>query len=90
VNNEQMQRSYDALDKEGEGPADRQIDLDIPRCHQYNPLLASPEGHRKLRRLLKAWVLAQQGHQVYWQGPLCDVCAVARVRCVRLTLDRRR
>ncbi|ELR15717.1 TBC domain containing protein [Acanthamoeba castellanii str. Neff] len=62
------ERSYDALDKEGEGPADRQIDLDIPRCHQYNPLLASPEGHRKLRRLLKAWVLAQQGHQVYWQG----------------------
>lgn len=65
---DEMQRSYDALDKEGEGPADRQIDLDIPRCHQYNPLLASPEGHRKLRRLLKAWVLAQQGHQVYWQG----------------------
>jgi TBC domain-containing protein kinase-like protein len=63
-----MQRSYDALDKEGEGPADRQIDLDIPRCHQYHPLLASPEGHRKLRRLLKAWVFAQKGHQVYWQG----------------------
>ena len=63
-----MQRSYDALDKEGEGPADRQIDLDIPRCHQYHALLASPEGHRKLRRLLKAWVFAQKGHQVYWQG----------------------
>jgi hypothetical protein len=44
-----------------------QIDVDIPRCHQYHVLMASPEGHRKLRRLLKAWVAAND-KLVYWQG----------------------
>ena len=46
---------------------DRQIEVDIPRCHQYNELLASPEGHRKLKRILKAWV-SDNSHLVYWQG----------------------
>ena len=41
--------------------------MDIPRCHQYNELLASPEGHRKLKRILKAWV-SDNNHLVYWQG----------------------
>lgn len=27
---------------------DRQIEVDIPRCHQYNELMSSPEAHRKL------------------------------------------
>lgn len=40
---------------------------DVPRCHQYNPLLASSTGHAKLRRLLKAWV-ADNKELVYWQG----------------------
>ena len=44
-----------------------QIDVDIPRCHQYHPLMASPEGHHKLRSLLKAWV-AVNDKLVYWQG----------------------
>jgi len=58
---------YAAIDKESWSPVDRQIEVDIPRCHQYNELLASPEGHRKLKRVLKAWV-ADNPHLVYWQG----------------------
>ncbi|EIE80089.1 hypothetical protein RO3G_04794 [Rhizopus delemar RA 99-880] len=45
---------------------DRQIEVDVPRCHQYNQLLASSAGHEKLRRLLKAWVAANP-NLVYWQ-----------------------
>lgn len=41
--------------------------MDIPRCHQYDELLSSPEGHGKLKRLLKAWVTAHPQY-VYWQG----------------------
>lgn len=37
---------YDELDKVTTTPTDRQIDVDIPRCHQYHQLLSSPEGHR--------------------------------------------
>lgn len=44
-----------------------QIEVDIPRCHQYNELLSSSEGHRKLKRILKAWV-QKNSHLVYWQG----------------------
>lgn len=62
------QAIYDAIDKESDGPFDHQIELDIPRCHQYNELLASPEGHRKFRRILKAWVAYNSPHLVYWQG----------------------
>jgi len=47
--------------------------VDIPRCHQYNAYLASSEGHKKLRRILKGWVTANPKH-VYWQG-LDSVCA---------------
>lgn len=45
----------------------------MPRCHQYNQLLASSTGHEKLRRLLKAWVSANT-KLVYWQG-LDSLCA---------------
>jgi len=60
-------RRYEAIDKESWSPVDRQIEVDIPRCHQYNELLASPEGHRKLKRVLKAWVVTNP-ELVYWQG----------------------
>lgn len=50
--------SYEAIDKVTPTPTDRQIEVDIPRCHQYDELLSSPDGHRKLKRLLKAWVTA--------------------------------
>lgn len=58
---------YGKIDKFTSTSTDRQIEVDIPRCHQYDELLSSPDGHRKLRRLLKAWVTAHPQY-VYWQG----------------------
>lgn len=62
-----VQEQYDAIDKEQPTTSDRQISVDIPRCHQYNRLIASTEGREKLRRILKAWVLTGE-ELVYWQG----------------------
>ncbi|XP_061509156.1 TBC domain-containing protein kinase-like protein isoform X2 [Anopheles gambiae] len=59
--------AYERLDKCSPTHTDRQIEVDIPRCHQYNELLSAPEGHAKLKRLLKAWVAAHPQY-VYWQG----------------------
>ena len=58
---------YGQIDKDAEGPSDHQIELDIPRCHQYHHLLSSPEGHSKFRRILKAWVFCNPTLS-YWQG----------------------
>ncbi|CAO1407775.1 unnamed protein product [Diamesa hyperborea] len=58
---------YDKIDKITPTPTDRQIEVDIPRCHQYDELLSSQTGHLKLKRLLKAWVTAHPQY-VYWQG----------------------
>ncbi len=60
-------RVYEAIDKDTATPTDRQIDVDIPRCHQYHPLLSSSEGHSKFRRILKSWV-GSHARLVYWQG----------------------
>lgn len=64
---------YRLIDKETVMPTDRQIEVDIPRCHQYNELLSSVEGHRKFKRILKAWVINHPQY-VYWQG-LDSLCA---------------
>ncbi|XP_030758125.1 TBC domain-containing protein kinase-like protein [Sitophilus oryzae] len=58
---------YLRLDKYSHTTTDRQIEVDIPRCHQYNELLSSTEGHKKLKRILKAWVY-KNAQYVYWQG----------------------
>ncbi|KAH0500791.1 TBC domain-containing protein kinase-like protein [Microtus ochrogaster] len=58
---------YEAIDKDTPIPTDRQIEVDIPRCHQYDELLSSPEGHAKFRRVLKAWVVSHPD-LVYWQA----------------------
>lgn len=58
---------YERIDKETPTPTDRQIDVDIPRCHQYCWLLCGSAGHRTLKRLLKAWLLTNPQY-VYWQG----------------------
>ncbi|XP_075464644.1 TBC domain-containing protein kinase-like protein isoform X2 [Ascaphus truei] len=68
-----IQEKYDATDKDTPIPTDRQIEVDIPRCHQYDELLSSPEGHAKFRRALKAWVVSHP-NLVYWQG-LDSLCA---------------
>lgn len=60
---------YEKTDKISSTSTDRQIAVDIPRCHQYNDLLASTEGHRKLTRILKAWLAYNEANgEVYWQG----------------------
>ncbi len=38
-----------------------------------DPLMASPQAHLKLKRILKAWVISQP-NLVYWQG-LDSLCA---------------
>ncbi|CAB3400826.1 unnamed protein product [Caenorhabditis bovis] len=50
-------------------PSDRQLDVDIPRCHQYEELMTSPAAHAGIRKVLKAWLLSNPRY-VYWQG--CD------------------
>ncbi|KAI8907164.1 rab-GTPase-TBC domain-containing protein [Gorgonomyces haynaldii] len=65
---------YDMYDKESPHEIDKQLEMDIPRCHQYHPLLSSDLGHQKLKRVLKAWVRAETGKLVYWQG-LDSLCA---------------
>ncbi|KAI9331000.1 rab-GTPase-TBC domain-containing protein [Obelidium mucronatum] len=60
---------YDFIDTTLTTPADRQLELDIPRCHQYNELISSPIGHLKMERILKAWVITETPNKnVYWQG----------------------
>lgn len=59
---------YESIDKTSPLATDRQISVDIPRCHQYNELMASPQGHQKLTRILKAWLNHNTPEYVYWQG----------------------
>ncbi|XP_076359220.1 TBC domain-containing protein kinase-like protein isoform X2 [Tachypleus tridentatus] len=68
-----IHNQYDTIDKETPTPTDRQIEVDIPRCHQYDQLLSSPTGHNKFKRILKAWVVTHPQY-VYWQG-LDSLCA---------------
>uniref|UniRef100_T1J4P7 TBC domain-containing protein kinase-like protein n=1 Tax=Strigamia maritima TaxID=126957 RepID=T1J4P7_STRMM len=68
-----VQGRYDSIDKETPIPTDRQIEVDIPRCHQYDELLSSPDGHMKFKRILKAWIVSHSQY-VYWQG-LDSLCA---------------
>lgn len=68
-----IEQIYSSINKEQITSTDRQIDVDIPRCHQYDPLMATPQGHIKLKRVLKSWVLSNPD-LVYWQG-LDSLCA---------------
>lgn len=58
-----------------------QIEVDIPRCHQYDELLSSPEGHAKFRRVLKAWVVSHPD-LVYWQGNFLVIGTFLQVFCL--------
>lgn len=49
---------YRSFDKESVMSSDRQIDVDVPRCHQYDELLSSSLGHSKMKRVIKAWLRA--------------------------------
>merc|ERR1712157_321859 len=52
----------------------RQLDVDIPRCHQYNNTLASTEGQSFIKRVLTKWILSNKDDLAYWQG-LDSLCA---------------
>uniref|UniRef100_A0A673ZYH1 TBC1 domain containing kinase n=1 Tax=Salmo trutta TaxID=8032 RepID=A0A673ZYH1_SALTR len=56
-----IQAKYDSIDKDTPIPTDRQVPM------------SSPQGHRKFRRVLKAWVVSHPD-LVYWQG-LDSLCA---------------
>lgn len=68
VDIDRSRRLYENIDKTTPVATDRQISVDIPRCHQYNELMASPQGHKKLARILKAWLNYNSAEYVYWQG----------------------
>ena len=57
---------------------DRQLNVDIPRCHQYNNTLASPNGQLLLKNVLSRWIIENLGKLTYWQGQdsLCAPFAV--------------
>ena len=59
--------AYECINTDEISSTDHQLDLDIPRCHQYSELLSSKTGHEKLRRILKAWIFSEE-KSVYWQG----------------------
>ncbi len=56
-----------AIDTTVETAADHQIEVDVPRCNARHELIGSPEGRRRLTRVLKAWVQTNPGLE-YWQG----------------------
>ncbi|XP_033118015.1 TBC domain-containing protein kinase-like protein [Anneissia japonica] len=72
IEGDYMER-YLSIDKDTPTSTDRQIEVDIPRCHQYSELLSSPTAHHKFKRILKAWVVSHPD-LVYWQG-LDSLCA---------------
>ena len=47
---------FHSLDTVSPHGSDRQLDVDIPRCHQYEEVMTSPAAHYKLKRLLKVTV----------------------------------
>ena len=61
---------YRAINTYKPSGSDRQIAVDIPRCHQYHHLLSTVEGHRRLTRILKGWLydVERESEFVYWQG----------------------
>uniref|UniRef100_H2YXL1 TBC1 domain family member 23 n=1 Tax=Ciona savignyi TaxID=51511 RepID=H2YXL1_CIOSA len=69
-----IEDQYVHIDKDTPIITDRQIAVDVPRCHQYDSMLSSPIAHGKLKRVLKAWLISHP-QLTYWQG-LDSLCAV--------------
>ncbi|CAI2355667.1 unnamed protein product [Caenorhabditis sp. 36 PRJEB53466] len=53
--------------------SDRQLDVDLPRCHQYDRNMTTPHVQDSLRKIIKGWLLIPGCEHVYWQG--CDSLA---------------
>lgn len=52
----------------------RQLDVDIPRCHQYNNTMSSPNGQSIAKTVLSTWIIDNSERLTYWQG-LDSLCA---------------
>eukprot|EP01132_Coremiostelium_polycephalum_P004970 gene4970-6191_t len=68
VNDHESVQLFNSINLDQKGPNDKQFEVDIPRCHQYHPLLSSKQGHYQLFRLLKAWTILNIEKGCYWQG----------------------
>ncbi|CCD66520.2 TBC domain-containing protein kinase-like protein [Caenorhabditis elegans] len=72
--NETKWRDYLNLDVLASHSSDRQLEVDIPRCHQYDSYMTTPAIQESLRKVLKGWqIVTESQHFVYWQG--CDSLA---------------
>uniref|UniRef100_A0A914GVQ7 TBC domain-containing protein kinase-like protein n=1 Tax=Globodera rostochiensis TaxID=31243 RepID=A0A914GVQ7_GLORO len=57
------------IDTFSEHPSDRQLQVDIPRCHQYDELMSSPMAHYRMKLLIKTLLVSRKDDDfVYWQG----------------------
>uniref|UniRef100_A0A8R1DR45 TBC domain-containing protein kinase-like protein n=1 Tax=Caenorhabditis japonica TaxID=281687 RepID=A0A8R1DR45_CAEJA len=67
-------RDYLNLDVLAPHSSDRQLEVDIPRCHQYDSFMTTPAVQESLRKVLKGWqIITEPDNYVYWQG--CDSLA---------------
>ncbi|KAF1765935.1 hypothetical protein GCK72_005888 [Caenorhabditis remanei] len=67
-------RDYLNLDVLASHSSDRQLEVDIPRCHQYDSFMTTPAIQESLRKVLKGWqIITESDNYVYWQG--CDSLA---------------
>ncbi|KAI6226486.1 hypothetical protein M3Y99_01287500 [Aphelenchoides fujianensis] len=67
VTQEEAEAEFAQCDCISEQASDRQLQVDIPRCHQYDELMATPAAHYKLKQILKSWLSCEKKY-VYWQG----------------------
>ncbi|KAI3386877.1 hypothetical protein SNEBB_004521 [Seison nebaliae] len=58
---------YKSINRIDPNPSTKQIEVDVPRCHQYDELMASPTAHQILKRILLSWCVSHDG-LTYWQG----------------------
>lgn len=55
-------QQYDAVVEQS---CDRQLELDLPRCHQYIPVMNTNEMRERLRATIKLFIL--DSGSIYWQ-----------------------
>ena len=64
---EQCEEEWKEKSQIGEGPSDHQIEVDVPRCNARHETIGTPEGRRRLTKILKVWVACNPSLE-YWQG----------------------
>ncbi|OAF67949.1 hypothetical protein A3Q56_04326, partial [Intoshia linei] len=64
---------YDEIKLIEDEVLDKQLAVDLPRCHKYYSLLNNNIGREKIRQVILKWISSDQKN-VYWQG-LDSICA---------------